>query len=94
MLITRVCLRFRFVVVNAGITYLYFSNFQQIDEEEYGGMWELTKEGFMTSFAGFLVRAKIYFYEDLYFLSFALSHNIWLLSLTGDLDHHILGIAF
>lgn len=51
------CLCFRFVVVNAGITYLYFSNFQQIDEEEYGGMWELTKEGFMTSFAGFLVRA-------------------------------------
>lgn len=50
---------FRFVLVNAGITYLYFSNFQQIDEEEYGGMWELTKEGFMTSFAGFLVRATI-----------------------------------
>lgn len=31
-------------------------NFQSIDEEEYGGMWEITKEGFMTSFAGFLVR--------------------------------------
>lgn len=50
---------FRFVIVNAGITYLYFSSFQQIDEEEYGGMWELTKEGFMTSFAGFLVRSEI-----------------------------------
>lgn len=47
--------RFRFVLVNAGVTYLYFSNFQQIDEEEFGGVWELTKEGFMTSFAGFLV---------------------------------------
>ena len=23
--------------------------------QEYGGKWELTKEGFMTSFAGFLV---------------------------------------
>lgn len=46
---------FRFVIVNAGITYLYFSSFQQIDEEEFGGIWELTKEGFMTSFAGFLV---------------------------------------
>ncbi|XP_030068845.1 GEL complex subunit OPTI isoform X2 [Microcaecilia unicolor] len=29
-------------------------SFQQIDEEEYGGTWELTKEGFMTSFALFL----------------------------------------
>lgn len=46
---------FRFVVVNAGITYLYISSFQQVDEEEFGGIWELTKEGFMTSFAGFLV---------------------------------------
>jgi len=55
------CVYFRFVVVNAGITYLYFSNFQQIDEEEYGGIWELTKEGFMTSFAGFLVSDQIIF---------------------------------
>jgi hypothetical protein len=45
----------RFVLVNAGLIYLYFSNFQVVDEEEYGGAWELTKEGFMTSFAGFLV---------------------------------------
>ena len=35
--------------------YFYASSFQGIDEEEYGGMWELTKEGFVTSFAGFLV---------------------------------------
>ncbi|KAG9328713.1 hypothetical protein JZ751_011404 [Albula glossodonta] len=28
---------------------------QWVDEEEYGGVWELTKEGFMTSFALFLV---------------------------------------
>lgn len=55
-----------FVVVNAGITYLYFSSFQQIDEEEYGGMWELTKEGFMTSFAGFLV-TWIIIYSGLHF---------------------------
>lgn len=46
---------FRFVAVNAGLLYLYFTNFQKIDEEEYGGSWELTKEGFMSSFAGFLV---------------------------------------
>ncbi|KAJ8965506.1 hypothetical protein NQ314_004095 [Rhamnusium bicolor] len=44
-----------FVVINAGVIYFYFSNFQNIDEDEYGGAWELTKEGFMTSFAGFLV---------------------------------------
>nr|CAD7574129.1 unnamed protein product [Timema californicum] len=44
-----------FAVVNAGLIYLYFSNFQSVDEEEFGGPWELTKEGFMTSFAGFLV---------------------------------------
>jgi len=45
----------RFCLINAGVLYLYFSSFQQIDEEEYGGTWELTKEGFMTSFALFLV---------------------------------------
>lgn len=45
----------RFVLVSAGVVYLYFSNFQSVDEEEYGGTWELMKEGFMTSFAGFLV---------------------------------------
>ncbi|XP_029032334.1 GEL complex subunit OPTI [Osmia lignaria lignaria] len=55
-----------FVLVNAGITYLYFSNFQQIDEEEFGGVWELTKEGFMTSFAGFLV-TWIIIYSGLHF---------------------------
>ncbi|XP_033223682.1 uncharacterized protein RAB5IF homolog [Belonocnema kinseyi] len=44
-----------FALVNTGLTYLYFSSFQQVDEEEFGGAWELTKEGFMTSFAGFLV---------------------------------------
>lgn len=46
---------FLFAVVNAGLVYVYCSSVQNIDEEEYGGAWELTKEGFMTSFAGFLV---------------------------------------
>lgn len=45
----------RFALVNAGIVYMYCTSFQKVDEEEYGGAWELTKEGFMTSFAGFLV---------------------------------------
>ncbi|XP_057371202.1 GEL complex subunit OPTI-like [Daphnia carinata] len=44
-----------FALANAGILYVYFTSFQSVDEEEYGGVWELTKEGFMTSFAGFLV---------------------------------------
>lgn len=47
--------RGRFCIINAGVLYVYFSSFQQIDEEDYGGTWELTKEGFMTSFALFLV---------------------------------------
>jgi hypothetical protein len=46
---------FRFLVLNAVIVYAYFTNFQQVDEEEFGGAWELTKEGFVTSLAGFLV---------------------------------------
>lgn len=41
-------------------------NFQGVDEETYGGIWELIKEGFMTSFAGFLV-AWIIFYTGLHF---------------------------
>ncbi|XP_037540019.1 uncharacterized protein RAB5IF [Nematolebias whitei] len=55
-----------FCVINAGLLYLYFSSFQQVDEEEYGGTWELTKEGFMTSFALFLV-VWIIFYTALHF---------------------------
>ncbi|XP_021272441.1 uncharacterized protein C20orf24 homolog isoform X1 [Numida meleagris] len=51
----------RFCLINAGVLYLYFSSFQQIDEEEYGGTWELTKEGFMTSFALFLVTSLTFF---------------------------------
>ncbi|XP_021272443.1 uncharacterized protein C20orf24 homolog isoform X3 [Numida meleagris] len=50
-----------FCLINAGVLYLYFSSFQQIDEEEYGGTWELTKEGFMTSFALFLVTSLTFF---------------------------------
>lgn len=51
---------FRFCIINAGVLYLYFSSFQQVDEEDYGGTWELTKEGFMTSFALFLVRVLMF----------------------------------
>ncbi|KRT85409.1 hypothetical protein AMK59_1869, partial [Oryctes borbonicus] len=44
-----------FMLINAAVVYFYCINFQNINEEEYGGTWELVKEGFMTSFAGFLV---------------------------------------
>ncbi|XP_065559324.1 GEL complex subunit OPTI-like [Artemia franciscana] len=54
-----------FGVVNSAVVYFYSNSFQQIDEEEYGGMWELLKEGFMTSFAGFLV-TWIIFYSGLH----------------------------
>ena len=32
--------------------YVYFAAFQSVDEEEFGGVWELTKEGFMTRQVG------------------------------------------
>ena len=44
-----------FGLINAGSLYVYSNNYQSVDEEEYGGPWEMVKEGFMTSFAGFLV---------------------------------------
>ena len=55
-----------FAILNAGILYVYFSAFQVVDEEEFGGAWELTKEGFMTSFATFMV-VWIILYTGLHF---------------------------
>ncbi|XP_055607730.1 GEL complex subunit OPTI [Uranotaenia lowii] len=55
-----------FALVNSGVVYLYSNNFQKIDEEVYGGMWEVIKEGFMTSFACFLV-TWIIFYTGTHF---------------------------
>lgn len=37
------------------VIYVYFSIFQKVDEEDYGGISEILKEGLMTSFATFLV---------------------------------------
>lgn len=37
------------------VIYVYFSMFQKVDEEEYGGISEIFKEGLMTSFATFVV---------------------------------------
>lgn len=44
-----------FALLNCAIVYLYTTSFQSIDEDTYGGIWEIIKEGFMTSFACFLV---------------------------------------
>ena len=55
-----------FALVNVAIIYAYFSAFQKVDEDEFGGTWELTKEGFMTSFAGFLV-TWIIIYSGIYY---------------------------
>ncbi|XP_054720292.1 GEL complex subunit OPTI-like [Uloborus diversus] len=44
-----------FCIINAVSLYTYSTAFQKVDEEEFGGAWELMKEGFMTSFASFLV---------------------------------------
>ncbi|XP_055838694.1 GEL complex subunit OPTI [Episyrphus balteatus] len=57
-----------FAGISCAIVYLYSVNFQAIDEEAYGGAWELVKEGFMTSFAGFLV-TWIIFYTGLHYES-------------------------
>lgn len=47
---------FRFCLLNVLSLYSYTTAFQKVDDEEFGGTWELIKEGFMTSFASFLVR--------------------------------------
>jgi len=49
------CLLCRFFVVNVAIVYFYFSIFQRVNEEEFGGISEIMKEGLMTSFATFIV---------------------------------------
>ncbi|XP_062544915.1 GEL complex subunit OPTI [Armigeres subalbatus] len=55
-----------FALINCGIVYFYSTSFQSIDEEAYGGIWEVIKEGFMTSFACFLV-TWIIFYTGIHF---------------------------
>ena len=44
-----------FGALSAGLVYVWFTAVQGIDEAEYGGVWELTKEGFLSGAAGFLV---------------------------------------
>lgn len=46
---------FRFFIINVAIVYIYYNTFQKVDEEEYGGLSEILKEGLLTSFSSFLV---------------------------------------
>lgn len=50
-----------FCLINVGVVYLYFSNYLRMDEEKYRGTWELTEEGFMTSFTLFMVTWIIFY---------------------------------
>ena len=45
----------RFILTNLFLIYLYTNSFQNVDDEEYGGMTEIFKEGMLSSFATFLV---------------------------------------
>ncbi|ESO98202.1 hypothetical protein LOTGIDRAFT_213830 [Lottia gigantea] len=54
-----------FFLINVAIVYLYYSTFQNVDEEEYGGSSEILKEGLMTSFSSFMV-AWIILYSALH----------------------------
>uniref|UniRef100_A0A182P0L5 Rab5-interacting protein n=1 Tax=Anopheles epiroticus TaxID=199890 RepID=A0A182P0L5_9DIPT len=64
-----------FALLNCGAVYLYSTSFQNIDEDAYGGMWEVVKEGFMTSFACFLV-TWIIFYTGIHFDSVIIEKSL------------------
>jgi hypothetical protein len=49
-----------YLLLSSGFVYLYCTVYQGVDEEEVGGAWELVKEGFMTSFAMFMVHVISY----------------------------------
>jgi hypothetical protein len=50
-----------FLAVNVAIVYAYYSLFQRVNEEDFGGVSEILKEGLMTSFATFIVTWIILF---------------------------------
>lgn len=45
----------RFLGINCGIVYMYVAKYQMVDEDDYGGIQELLKEGLFTAFAVFMV---------------------------------------
>ena len=46
---------FLFALLSAGLVYVWFTAVQGVDEAEYGGAWELTKEGLLSGAACFLI---------------------------------------
>ena len=47
-----------FCALNCLAVIIFVSRFKSIDEEEYGGSFEIAKEGFMTAFSSFMVRSS------------------------------------
>lgn len=50
----------RFIAINGVGIYLYVVIYQAQDEEDYGGAWEVLKEGMLTSSAFFVVSVSIW----------------------------------
>lgn len=50
---------FRFVAINGVGVYLYAIVYQAQDEEDYGGAWEMLKEGMLSSSAFFVVSLSV-----------------------------------
>ncbi|CAO4379987.1 unnamed protein product [Caenorhabditis nigoni] len=44
-----------YVVISSVVAQHYVTKFQKVDEEEVGGFWELSKEGFGAAFATYMV---------------------------------------
>lgn len=55
-----------YCAITAVVMNFYVTNFQGQDLDDYGGFFELAKEGFMSSFASFLVM-WIIVYSSFYF---------------------------
>ena len=49
----------RFAALNAGIPMIYYGKFLEVDQDSYGGGWNLIKEGFMPSTGLFLVNTCV-----------------------------------
>jgi len=46
---------FRFFLINCTLVFIYVSRMHKIDEDDFGGILEIVKEGLFTAFAVFLV---------------------------------------
>uniref|UniRef100_A0A8R1E9B0 ER membrane protein complex subunit 6 n=1 Tax=Caenorhabditis japonica TaxID=281687 RepID=A0A8R1E9B0_CAEJA len=44
-----------YVIISSVVAQHYVVKFQKVDEEEVGGFWELSKEGFGAAFATYMV---------------------------------------